>query len=241
MSLIATLPLAFAAGLLTILSPCVLPLAPIVVATARADYQLGPFALAAGLAATFAIAGGALAALGVEIGAVDGLRAASAAMMAAIGLVLIAPKAAERVERSLTGLSALSQRLGDRLPKAGGLIGQALTGGLLALAWAPCAGPTLGAASTLAAGRGSLASGMLTMFVFALGAAAALLAVGFGFGRLAARMKSRTVAAANSGRRALGLSLVVFGALVLTGLDHTVEAAMIAAMPNWLVSAAAAL
>ena len=75
MSLIFALPLAFVAGLLTILSPCILPLAPIVVAAARADGLRGPLALAAGLAATFAVAGGALAALGVEIGAVGGLRA----------------------------------------------------------------------------------------------------------------------------------------------------------------------
>ena len=65
--------------------------------------------------------------------------------------------------------------------------------------------------------------------------------VGFGFGRLASRMKSITGAAASSGRFGLGLSLIVFGTLVLTGLDHAVEAAMVAAMPDWLANAAAAL
>jgi len=239
-SLIFALPLAFVAGLLTILSPCILPLAPIVVAAARADGLRGPLALAAGLAATFAVAGGALAALGVEIGAVGGLRAVSAAIMMAMGFILIAPKAAERIEGMLVGAGAVSQYLGDRLPN-GGLIGQAAAGGVLALAWAPCAGPTLGAAFALAANRGSLAAGMLTMFVYALGAAAALLGVGFGFGRLAARLKSQTIAAASRGRFALGLSLIVFGAFILTGFDHTVESAMIAAMPNWLSNAAAAL
>jgi cytochrome c-type biogenesis protein len=239
-SLIAALPLAFAAGLLTILSPCILPLAPIVVAAARADDPRSPFALAAGLAATFAIAGGALAAFGIEIGAVAGLRAASAAIMLAMGLVLTLRKAADRVEILLGGLSAASQPLGARLPNVG-LVGQAATGGVLALAWAPCAGPTLGAAFALAAGGGSLWGAMLTMFAYALGAAAALLAIGFGFGRLASRMKSRTIAAARSGRFLLGLSLTVFGALVLTGLDHAVEAAMVAAMPDWLANAAAAL
>ena len=159
--------------------------------------------------------------------------------MVAMGLVLLVPKAADALEVRLAGLGAASQRFSGGMPS--GLIGQAAAGGVLALAWAPCAGPTLGAAFALAAGRGSLAAGMLTMFVYALGAAAALLAVGFGFGRLAGRAKRTTAAAARSGRLALGLSLVVFGALVLTGLDHTVEAAMIAAMPDWLANAAAAL
>ena len=240
MSLFATLPLAFAAGLLTILSPCVLPLAPIVVAAAWTSDPRGPFALAAGLAATFAIAGAALSALGVEVGAVSGIRSASATIMVAMGLVLIVPGAADRMERRLSGLGALSQALGARLP-ADGLVGQAAAGAVLALAWAPCAGPTLGAAFALAAGRASLPAGMLIMFVHALGTAAALLAVGFGLKRVAAATKAAAASAGFAGRLALGLSLALFGALVLTGLDHVVEAAMVAAMPDWLASAAASL
>jgi cytochrome c-type biogenesis protein len=189
-NLIAAMPLAFAAGLLTILSPCILPLAPILVAGASAGDPRGPFALAAGLALTFAIAGGAAAALGIEIGALTGLRAASAAIMMAMGLVLVLPKASDRLEASLVGLGAAAQRLGDRLPD-GGLAGHAAAGGVLALAWAPCAGPTLGAAFSLAASRGSLAAGMMIMFVYALGAAAALLAVGFGFGRSRRKRRRR--------------------------------------------------
>ena len=68
MNLILTLPLALAAGMLTIFSPCVLPLAPIVVASARARDPRGPIALGFGLAATFGIVGGVLASFGVEFG-----------------------------------------------------------------------------------------------------------------------------------------------------------------------------
>ena len=238
MSLIAALPLAFAAGLLTILSPCILPLAPIVVAAASAKDRRYPFALAAGLALTFAIVGGGLAAFGVEIGAIAGIRLAAAGIMIAIGLLLVVPQAGDAIEQRLAGFGALSQRLGDRLP-AGGLIGQALAGGVLALAWAPCAGPTLGAAFALAAGRGSLPAAILTMLVYALGAAASLLAIGFGLGRVVGRAKAQ--AAGRRGRVALGVTLAILGTLVLTGFDHSVESALIAAMPDWLASAAASL
>ena len=152
MSLILALPLAFAAGLLTILSPCILPLAPIVVAAARADDPRGPFALALGLALTFAVVGGALSAFGIEVGAVAGVRVASAAIMIAVGLVLLLPSAADRLETGLGGLGAVSQRVSERLPRSG-LLGHAAAGAVLALAWAPCAGPTLGAAFALAADR----------------------------------------------------------------------------------------
>ena len=84
---------------------------------------------------------------------------------------------------------------------------------MLALAWAPCAGPTLGAAFALAADRGSLAAALLTMFVYALGAAAALLAVGFGLGRLTPEARNGAILAGATRAAALGLSLVVFGAL----------------------------
>ena len=240
MSLILALPLAFAAGLLTILSPCILPLAPIVVAAARADDPRGPFALALGLALTFAAVGGALSAFGIEVGAVAGVRVASAAIMIAVGLVLLLPSAADRLETSLGGLGAVSQRVSERLPRSG-LFGHAAAGAVLALAWAPCAGPTLGAAFALAADRKSLAAAGLTMFVYALGAAGALLAVGFGLGRLTGGGKTSAILAGARGRFALGLSLSVFGALILTGFDHSVEAAMIEAMPGWLANAAAAL
>ena len=239
MSAILALPLAFAAGLLTILSPCVLPLAPVVVASARADDPRGPFALAAGLALTFALAGGALAAFGVEVGALTGLRAFAAAIMVAAGIVLVLPRAANALERSLARLGAASGRFGGWTAKKG-LIGQAATGALLALAWAPCAGPTLGAAVALAAERGSLPGAMLAMLAYALGAAAALIALGFGLGRIGAG-RTRAMLAGSKGRVALGLSLAVFGALVLTGLDHQIEAAMIEAMPDWLSSAATLL
>ena len=97
MSFILNLPLAFAAGLLTILSPCVLPLAPVVVAAARARDPRGPIALGFGLAATFGVVGGVLASFGVEFGDSELARAASAAIMIVIGAALLAPAIGEAI------------------------------------------------------------------------------------------------------------------------------------------------
>ncbi len=103
---------------------------------------------------------------------------------------------------------------------------------MLALAWAPCAGPTLGAAFTLAASGGSLPAASLTLAVFALGAAGALIAAGYGLGRLAGAARGRVGRAAEIGRYAFALVLAVTGALVLTGLDHSLEAVLVAASPG---------
>ena len=238
MNLILNLPLAFAAGMLTILSPCVLPLAPIVVASARARDPRGPIALGLGLAATFGVVGGVLASFGVEFGDWDWARTASAIIMIAIGAALLAPPIGEAIERRLGFAGRAADVLGKRLPNAG-LAGQAAAGVVLAFAWAPCAGPILGAALLLAAKGGSVAAAMATMSAYALGAAGALIAVGYAAGRLAA--KARFAWAGAGGRIALGAAFVVIGAAVLTGFDHRIEAVLVAAMPNWLTAFAASL
>lgn len=238
MNLLLTLPLAFAAGMLTIFSPCVLPLAPIVVAAARARDPRGPIALGFGLAATFGIVGGVLASFGVEFGDSDLARAASAVVMVAIGAALLVPAIGERIERRLGFVGRAADVMSERLPNAG-LAGQAAAGVVLAFAWAPCAGPILGAALLLAAKGGSLAAAIATMTVYAVGAASALIGAGYAAGRVAS--KARFVWAGAGGRLALGAAFVLIGAAVLTGFDHHIEAVLVAAMPDWLTAFATSL
>jgi cytochrome c biogenesis protein CcdA len=237
-NLLLTLPLAFAAGMLTIFSPCVLPLAPIVVAAARARDPRGPIALGFGLAATFGIVGGVLASFGVEFGDSDLARAASAVVMVAIGAALLVPAIGERIERRLGFVGRAADVMSERLPNAG-LAGQAAAGVVLAFAWAPCAGPILGAALLLAAKGGSLAAAIATMTAYAVGAGSALIGAGYAAGRVAS--KARFVWAGAGGRLALGAAFVLIGAAVLTGFDHHIEAVLVAAMPDWLTAFATSL
>jgi len=235
---LVALPLALAAGMLTILSPCVLPLAPIVVASARAKDPRGPIALGLGLALTFGLVGGLLASFGVEFGDSAFVRAISAAIMLLIGAALVFPSLSDALERRLGFVGRTADVLGERLPNAG-LLGQAAAGAVLAFAWAPCAGPTLGAALILAAEGGSLAAATAIMTVYALGAAGALIGVGFALGGLAG--KARLAAAGTGGRIALGAAFAVIGAAILTGFDHRLESVLVAAMPDWLATFATSL
>jgi cytochrome c biogenesis protein CcdA len=216
----------------------VLPLAPIVVAAARARDPRGPIALGFGLAATFGIVGGVLASFGVEFGDSDLARAASAVVMVAIGAALLVPAIGERIERRLGFVGRAADVMSERLPNAG-LAGQAAAGVVLAFAWAPCAGPILGAALLLAAKGGSLAAAIATMTAYAVGAASALIGAGYAAGRVAS--KARFVWAGAGGRLALGAAFVLIGAAVLTGFDHHIEAVLVAAMPDWLTAFATSL
>jgi cytochrome c-type biogenesis protein len=237
---VLSLPLAFLAGILTILSPCVLPLAPIVIAGARARDARGPLALALGLSLAFGVGGGLLASLGIEFGAADWVRVVSAALLLGVGIVMIVPALSGASERWLAPVSNFAEALQSRLPAAG-IAGQAATGMVLAFAWAPCAGPTLGAAFALAANGGSLLAAMTIMTAFALGAAGSLLIAGYGLGRIAA--SGRRIAGWTSafGRATLGVAFVFVGAAILSGADHAIETAFILAMPDWLVSFATQL
>ena len=87
-----TLALAFAAGLLSILSPCVLPLVPIVLGTAILAHPLGAVALAAGVSLSFTVLGLLLALVGFGLGIDAGMfRLAAAAIMIGLGVVLLIP------------------------------------------------------------------------------------------------------------------------------------------------------
>ena len=140
----------------------------------------------------------------------------------------------------LAPLSGAADALAARLPNAG-LWGQLAAGIVLALAWAPCVGPTLGAAFALAASGGSLAASMGVMTVFALGAATSLLVAGYGLGRIASSGRKIAGRAGQIGRGGLGMAFALVGAAILTGFDQRLEAAFIDAMPDWLVNFATRL
>jgi len=226
--------LALIAGVLSTLSPCVLPLVPIVVATALGEHRLGPVALAAGLALSFVIIGLFVATVGFAAGFDHDLfRAVAAALLIAVGVVLLVP-------RLQTQLATVSGPVGDWAQShaggvaTGGLGGQFGVGLLLGVVWSPCVGPTLGAASVLAARAENLTLVMLTMLAFGIGAALPLLAIGMMSRQMLARWRNRMLAAGKGGKALMGALLVAVGALILTGLDKRIEAALVEASPAWL-------
>jgi len=228
------LVLAFLAGILTILNPCVLPLVPIVVVGAASRDVRAPFALALGLALTFGVVGGFVAAAGVELGDDPVLRTVSALALIGVGAAMVSPWVAQFSERALAPVATAGGRWSNALP-GNTLLSHAALGALLAVVWGPCIGPTIGAALLLAAQPGSLPLAMLTMSVFAFGAATSLLVVGFGMSKLTRETRLATRQAAHVARLVFGVLTILVGLAVLTGVDRQIEAALVAAMPDWLV------
>lgn len=234
----ATLGLAFLAGLVTILSPCVLPLLPVVLGAATSEHRLGVVALAAGLALSFAVLGLFVATIGFSLG-LDGelLGRLAAILLLGLGIVLIIPALQAKLSLATAPLGNWVERRFGRHPKPG-LFGQFGVGALLGAVWTPCVGPTLGAASVLAAQGRDLIQVTLTMFVFAVGTALPLLLVGLASREALMRWRSQMLATATTGKRVLGLVLGGTGVLILTGCDKPAEAALLGLTPDWLVEIA---
>lgn len=231
---LGTYGLGYLAGLLSTLSPCVLPLLPILIATAAAAHVLGPFALALGLMLSFSLVGTFLATLGASLGIEqETFRAAAALMLIGFGVVLLSSKLQGRFSTATSGLSAAGEGVLARF-RLDGLGGQFVVGLVLGIVWSPCVGPTLGAATTLATQGRDLAQIALLMMIFSLGAGTPLVALGSLSRATMMRVRGRMLAAGKLGKSLLGGLLLVLGVAILSGLDKSFEAWAVRISPDWL-------
>ncbi|GGF06633.1 cytochrome C biogenesis protein CcdA [Aliidongia dinghuensis] len=224
----------FLAGVLSTLSPCVLPLLPIVLGGAVAAHRFGMVALTAGLVLSFTGIGLFVATVGFSIG-LDGavFRDASAVLLAGLGIVLLSGSLQQRFALATAGLGNEANGLMARVAPSG-LGGQLAIGVILGAVWSPCVGPTLGAASVLAAQGRDLGSVALVMMAFGLGTAVPLVIVGMLSREALTRWRGRMMSGGAVGKYLLGGGALAVAVLILTGADRAVEAFLVTASPAWL-------
>ncbi len=210
------LALAYIGGVLTILSPCVLPVLPFVFARPGVPFRRGALPILLGMAVTFAILS-ALAASGGAwlVGVNQAGRYAAMALLLVMGVALISPALSARLMRPF---ASLGERLQRRADMAGGIPGSALLGVAVGFLWAPCAGPILGLLLAGAALNGANLHGTVLLLVFALGAATSL-----GLALLAGdrvfRLMKRSLGAEEWVRRTLGALVVAAVVVIALGWD----------------------
>jgi cytochrome c biogenesis protein CcdA/thiol-disulfide isomerase/thioredoxin len=227
-------------GVLTILSPCILPVLPFVFARADQPFVKSGLPLLAGMAVTFA-AVATLAAVGggwaVEANQYG--RAAALVLLAMFGVTLLFPELADRLTRPLVALGArLSQQAADETRSGGSVAPSFVLGIATGLLWAPCAGPILGLVLTGAALQGANARTSLLLLAYAAGAATSLAVALLIGGRVFAAMK-RSLGAGEWIRRGLGVAVLCGVAAIALGLDtgllNRLSAAPTAAIEQALV------
>ncbi|MCC1494590.1 cytochrome c biogenesis CcdA family protein [Cognatishimia sp. F0-27] len=232
---------AYGAGLLTLINPCVVPVLPIVVASALQADRFGPLAMAAGLSASFVTLGLLVTAFGHLIGLdVDMLSRIGAFVMVGFGLALLVPRAGAILEGATAGLSARADAGIDRVDRTG-LGGQFAAGALLGAVWSPCIGPTLGGAIALASTGQSLGWAGAIMTAFALGVSTLILGLAYATRGATGRWNAALRRMAGSARPILGGVFIAVGVGILFNIHHMIEAWMIGVFPAWLIDLSVAL
>ena len=226
----------FLAGVFSVLSPCVLPILPLILGAAVAVHRAAVLCLALGMAAAFVAVGLFIATIGFAIG-IDGdaLRFVSALLLGAFGLVLLLSGLQTAFARAASPVSEVGNRLLARVTPSG-LGGQFVLGLILGAAWSPCVGPTLGAASMLAAQGRDLPSVAAVMLAFGLGAALPLLVLGSLSRAAMLRWRGRMQQVGRAGKLLVGGVSLAVAVLILSGLDRTLEVALVEASPDWLTA-----
>jgi cytochrome c-type biogenesis protein len=232
----ATYGLGLLAGCLSTLSPCVLPLVPILVASAVNAHRWGALALGAGLALSFTLVGIFIATLGTSLGLdPDTFRTAGAVVLALFGLILIVPRLQALFATMTAALSNSGNQLLARVT-VDGILGQFIVGMLIGVVWSPCVGPTLGAATTLASQGKDLGQISLLMLLFGFGAAAPLVLLGSLSRAGMLKIRGRLVSAGTIGKPLFGAVLLALGVLIATGADKSLEAWILNHTPDWLTN-----
>ncbi len=224
----------FLAGLLSTLSPCVLPIIPILLGSATNAHPRAPLALAGGLALSYALIGTTLAWAGSALD-IDAsiFRNVGALILGLLGLVLISGSLQQRFASATSGIGDAANNLISRM-KLDGLGGQFAIGLVLGVVWSPCVGPTLGAAVVLASQGSHLPQVALLMGIFGLGAALPVVALAYVSRGAMMRMRGKLMQAGKTGKTILGAIMIALAVMILSGADRPVETWLVDHSPAWL-------
>jgi len=228
--------LAYIAGIVSILSPCVLPLLPIILVGSLDAHKKGPLMLSLGLVTSFTVFGLFIATVGLSIGLTQtALQTVTSTLMIIFGLVMISDMLYQKFSSVMSwSVSGVHSKIS--VMNFNGLRGQYILGLLLGTVWVPCVGPTLGAAIGLAAQGDQLIYAATVMFVFALGIATPVLVMGMLSQKSMYKFKEKLMKGSGTAKTLLGVFFIALGLLILSGGMVILENFLInKVFPGWLI------
>lgn len=226
---------AYIAGLLTLINPCVLPVLPIVLATALQASRHGPLVLAAGMSLSFVTLGMAVTTFGYAVGLNEqDIARAGAVLMVGFGLILLVPRFSAAFSTATAGVAASADAGLDNVDR-NTLRGQFLGGMLLGAVWSPCVGPTLGGAISLASQGQSLGWAAAIMVFFAMGVSTIIIALGYGARSALMKRQALMRRIAVAARPVMGVVFVAVGLMLLLNVHHMLEGWLLSVLPAWLI------
>lgn len=232
---------AYAAGLLTLINPCVLPILPIVLASALQAGKGGPLYMAAGMSLSFVGFGMFVTTVGYSIGLDEQrLSQIGAWMMLVFGIILLVPPLSAKFSSLTSGFANSADARIDTMQRKTAL-GQLGTGTLLGAVWSPCIGPTLGGAIALASQGENLMRAAMIMVFFAFGVSTIILVLGYGARSWFLKRQGLMQSIAEKSRPLLGAVFALVGLGLLFKVHHMIEAWAVQNLPAWLIDLSVAL
>ncbi|MEQ1724169.1 MAG: cytochrome c biogenesis CcdA family protein [Pseudobdellovibrio sp.] len=230
------LGLSFLAGLLTTLSPCVLPILPMLMGSAVQKNKKAPLMMIIGLAAAFVVVGFLLSRVGSLFG-FDGdqIRTGSAIFLIIFSFFFFSKTIQDFVSMKMSSFASIGSSR-SQLFKEDSNLGALAIGALLGVIWSPCVGPTLGIAISFASQDGKALQALLTMLVYAIGAAIPMLGVAYGLQSLFLKHRGKILNFAEYSKKFFGIVLLFSGIIILTGTDKKIEAYLLEKLPVAWVS-----
>jgi cytochrome c-type biogenesis protein len=209
--------LALLAGLATILSPCILPILPILIGRALQSHRHGPLALVLGLALSFALTGILLGFSAQFLGPLTSLlRQGAIVLLFLLGIGAAFPKLGYWAFSQFSIVPAQPE------PQRRGLWGEFWIGAQLGLIWVPCAGPILGSIITLVAIKQAILPGFVALLAYALGAGIPMLAIAYSSQNLSRKLRWLYPHMENI-QRTSGVLIAASAVAILLGWDNQLQ------------------
>ncbi|MEH2439706.1 cytochrome c biogenesis CcdA family protein [Nostoc sp.] len=212
-----SISLALLGGVLNVLSPCVLPILPVLLGRSLQSHTYGPVALVGGLIAGFALAGSLIGVTSAWFtGLANLLRSGAIALLLFLGLLAIFPTWSYRI------FTYIPIANWAKKPPRIGLMGEFWLGTQLGLLWTPCAGPVLGGILVLAAVNHQVAGAFWLLVVYGIGAGLPLLAIAYG-GRLFSQRMLNLRPHSAALQRVGGVAIAATAIAILLGWDVQIQ------------------
>ena len=215
--------LAYIAGVVSILSPCVLPLLPIILVSSVNAHKRGPLALVTGLVISFTLVGLFVATIGLSLGLNQFvLQKFSAALLIIFGLIMVCKPLYQKFASFASGsMSGVNNKIA--VMNFDSLRGQFILGILLGSVWTACVGPTLGSAISLATQGEQISFAAFIMFSFALGVVTPVLIMSMLSQKAMHSFKNKLMEKSDLSKTILGVLFLALGLLIITDTMVVIE------------------
>ena len=228
----------FFAGVLTIFSPCVLPMVPFVVRSSLQKSKWGPVLLALGLATSFSISTYLIASSGQLLGlSPDHLKYVSGSFLLIASLLFLFPASIDKLSQLLSPLNSKVQKISDKnLSNSSSIYTEFLNGLLLGPIWAPCSGPTLAVIIGIIINTPEQKTSILLLAIFSIGSILPILFISYGAKNLVQKLQKKSLDNSNKVKKFLGAFCAIMAILIFTGLDKSLEAYLLKLLPEFITN-----